>query len=1057
MRPAGEHTSRIFLDRGRELAELRSAFEDALGGHGRLLLLTGEPGIGKSRLADELAEYAAGRGAMVLWGRCWEEHGASAYWPWLQVARACLQRSDAAAITSEVGRDLVPLVQGLPGLAELIPGGGPRSAETPTDRFPFFDAFASLLRAAAARGPLVLLLDDLQWADAASLLLLRFLAADVHQSPILVVGTHREPEGASASIAKLLTEVARLGRSIALSGLGESDVGRFVQHVAGISPPPKVVGDLHAVTGGNPFFLDELVQLLRGQGRIHDRAELGSGGLEIPARVRQVIRLRLAPLSLPCREILETAAVVGREFSLPILEEAAAATTAEILQAIGEALPIGVVRPASGGLRRYGFAHALIRETLYDEIPYARRAGLHHRIAEALERHPGVDPEAGSAELAHHFFCALAGGSIDKAIHYSLLAARSSMAHLAYETAIAHFDRALGALTLQGSADDRRRLDALLGKADAERMAGRGESARESFAAAIDLARRAGRAEDLARAVLGVGALCGAMVEAYDPSGRVDETLVALLEEALSRLDSDDRPPRARLLGRLAAALYWAPGSGPRRDSLSRDAVAMAERIGDPAVLAATLNTRRYALWGPDRLDERLADATRMLDLARAAGDHERVLQAHQWRLWDLMERGDVPAADHEIEEHRRLAEALRQPFYLGYSVMFRAMRALMSGSFAGGEALAQEALAIGQRAENPVAPTLFGAQAFWAYWAQGKLPLLAGAMTEIVADVGIPAARCAVPFVYAELGRMEEARAELERLAAHDFADLPRDLGWLLAVTVLSLTAATLGDPAKAEILHRMLEPYAARNLVIGPPPASCFGPVSYVLGRLAAALGRSEEASERFATALAMSEAMGAPPFAAQALHAWGALRLESGDPRGGEMADRALAIAEQLGMAGLRQQIELLRRPERKASRLEPIVSGSVSQPAEAEAVFRRDGEHWLIAWEGKSIRLKNVRGLEHIAELLRRPGEEITVFELDTHGDRPDRKPSRAGPAPGRAGEPASERTRKTVTNRIRRAIERIREEHSALGSHLRRGIRMGAACCYRPSSPARWEA
>ena len=557
------------VGRERELTELRNGLEAALGGRGGLFMVAGDPGVGKTALADAIGAEAVGRGAAVLWGRAWDGGGAPSYWPWLRIVRRLAGERDVApaldALGPEAAGRLTRLIPGLGGAG--ADGAAGDAAADPGDsdaaRFQLFDAITSLLRAAAQQAPLVLILDDLHSADHPSLLLLGFLAVHLRDAPILVIGTYREAEARlDPQLAGSLGEIIRHGQRLPLRGLRERDVAEVVERVAGRRPPDEVVRAIHHATEGNPFFIDEVVRLLSAEGGLDDAASVAN--VRIPDGVRETIRHRLEPLPDRTRMLLLTAAVIGREFRLDTLRRVCDLDAAELDLALGEAVGSGVIAERPGTLGVYAFSHGLIRETLYDDLGPQRRGLLHRDVGRALEELYAADPDPHVAELAHHFFVAATAGELAKAIDYSVRAGERAMALAAYEAASDHYERALQAYGLQERADVPRRGDLLLALGTAQSRAGATRQARDTFLRAAGLARRLRSPERLARAALGYGAGMGGF-----EFGRVDDVLVALLREAREALGDDDGPLLARVLGRLASELYFSDRTGERSERAS--------------------------------------------------------------------------------------------------------------------------------------------------------------------------------------------------------------------------------------------------------------------------------------------------------------------------------------------------------------------------------------------------------------------------------------------------------------------------------------------------------
>jgi hypothetical protein len=557
-------------------------------GGGGLVLIGGEAGIGKTRLAEELAERARARGAPVYWGRCWESEGAPAFWPWVQVVRACIRDRDPQTLRADMGPGAADVAQVVPEVGERLPGLPPPPALAPeAARFRFFDSLTTFLTNVANRQPMVLILDDLHRADRPSLLLLQFLARELRRSGLLVLGTFRDTEidrrhPLVPTLAELAREpsVDRLG----LQGLAEPEAVDLIAPAARQAPPALLAGRIHRETRGNPLFIHEVVRMLVGEGRFERPPAATTWEVGLPPGLREVIAQRLDRLSETCIQLLTMAAVLGPEFDLRTLRLVGEIPGDALLEAIAEAEAARVIRAVPAAPGRFGFSHGLVREALYEEIPSARRIRLHRQIGEALERVYGAEVEAHLTELAHHFVQAAPAGDPDKALDYAVRAAEQAERLSAHEEAVAHYGRALAVLELEGSGLGGRRRELLLALGSAQAEAGDTVGARKTLRDAATLARQLGDAGRLARAALGLSA---AGVEYW----RVDWSLVGLLDEALGALGEGNLALRARVLSRLASSLYYS-GETERWEALSREAVALAAPCRDaeqPPGMAGTL------------------------------------------------------------------------------------------------------------------------------------------------------------------------------------------------------------------------------------------------------------------------------------------------------------------------------------------------------------------------------------------------------------------------------------------------------------------------------------
>ncbi|TET96703.1 MAG: hypothetical protein E3J29_05270, partial [Dehalococcoidia bacterium] len=520
----------VFVGREKEMDELRAGLEDALSGRGRLLMLVGEPGIGKTRTSEELATYASLRNTQVLWGRCYEGEGAPAYWPWVQVVRSYVHDRDPQALMSEMGPGAADIAQVVSEVRERLPGlPTPPALEPEQARFRLFDSITTFLRNAGNRQPIVLVLDDLHWADKPSLLLLQFLARELRGARLMILGTYRDVElRRQHPLSQTLGELAREGLSqrILLRGLSERDVARFIEITAGISPPQALVDAVYRETEGNPFFVNEIVRLLVADGRLERPEEVKSWSITIPQGVREVVGRRLDHLSEQCNSVLTVASVIGREFGLDALERVSDVTGDRLLEVLEEAAGARVVTEMPRAVGRYSFTHALIRETLYEELGTTRRVRLHRQIGEVLEALHSDNLEPHLPELAHHFSESAQGGDVDKAIDYATRAGQRALSLTAYEDAVGHYEMALQALEVKERPDEAQRCELLLAMGGARNSAGDRDKAKETFLRAADNARRLNDSERLARAALGFGGPWGEY-------GLFDQFAVGLLEEAL--------------------------------------------------------------------------------------------------------------------------------------------------------------------------------------------------------------------------------------------------------------------------------------------------------------------------------------------------------------------------------------------------------------------------------------------------------------------------------------------------------------------------------------------
>jgi tetratricopeptide (TPR) repeat protein len=1064
--PARWGAGRAFVGRDREVAELLAGLEDAIGGRVRLLLIAGEPGIGKTWLAEHLAVHAGGRGARVLWARCWEAGGAPPFWPWTQM--------------------LDILAEELPDQALAAWMGARRPSDA--DRFSLFEAITGFLRRAAATRPLLLVMEDLQAADEASRLLLEFLARDPRGARLLMVGTYRNVTADRVrGIGDELGQLVRDGHLLTLTGLDRREVRELVEALSGTRPSEAMVDAVHAATEGNPLFVRETVRLLGADAALED-----PGRLRVPlsGSVRAVIGRRLAPLSADAIQVLSAAAVVGREFDLSLVGAACRLPAERVVGGLSEAVALDVAAEEAGeegAVGRYRFAHSLIREVLYERLPIPDRMELHRRVGEAIERQHGDALGAHVAELAHHFTEAATVGNADRALAYARRAGERAMDLHAYEEAAAQYRRALDLLRL-GGPDEPVRCELLLRLGDALVRAGRYDQAEECCLEAAELARRLGSGERLATAALVLG-------RREVRGGEVDRRLVGLLREALDRLPPADGSLRARLLARLSLELTFSDETALAQP-ISREAVELARRLGDPAALGGAIRARWMAVWGPEGLEERSALAEETLSLARATDDRELELAGRVRRVTSSLQSGDVGTVEADLAACARLADELRMPSHRWTATTMRAMWALLCGSLDEAETLAEQA-----RSLQPDGPN-----AFFAYndllellrWFQGRPHEPRQAWRDEVARFPrFVWARVGVSVTDADIGD-DDTAGRLLQVLADELPGRPRDGLWLPAVAVAAMAAARLREPVAAARLYEALSPYGAQVVVgVMPHPVVCFGSASLYLGLLATVASRWAAAADHFEAAIVANRRLGAGPFLARTRYEYARMLLardQAGDRRrAAELLDEALAAAGALKLDGVVQGIEALRAVEGAA----PEVAGTT---------FRREGEYWTVAYGGSVVRLRDSKGLRHLARLLAHPGQELHVLDLEGRRDlgdagtmldpaakaayrarlgelRAEIEEAEGGNDPARAAKArderdflvaelaravglggrdrraasSAERARLNATRAIRAAMANLARANPALGRHLSATIRTGRYCSYTPDprAPISW--
>ena len=832
------------VGRQAELDELTAAWDAAAScGTRRAVLVAGEPGIGKTRLAAEVARRAHAQDAIVLAGRC-DEGMRVPYQPFVEALRHFVDSSRGCHLTDHLGRWPGELIRLVPEIDNRIPGlKPPLTADAETERYRLFDAVASWLGAASARRPVLLVLDDLHWATKSTVLLLRHLLRSSQAMRLLIVATYRDDEvDQSHPLNELLASVAREPdySRLCLGGLDEADVKDLIAAAGGRrlgAASPSWTATIHADTKGNPFFVAEVVRHLLESSAI-ERGEPPDSLLDrgIPEGVRTVVARRLSRLSDATVAVLSTASVAGLEFELPIIEAASRLDEDVVVSALEEAISSRLVEDSTAS--SYRFSHGLVRATLYAQMAHPRRALVHRRVGEAIEARYG---DAKLPELAYHVLRASVAGGDDRAIDVSVRAAERSFGLLAYEQAAEWYGSALDVLRT-GHSDDPRAADLLIRRGEAQLAAGDIPASRDSFGQAAVIARRNRDADQLARAALGFGAGFGGFeVKLLDP------VQVELLEEALSALDPGPSQLRAWVLARLSVALSFMDAP-TRRRSLSEEAVAMARQDGDQSVLGYALAGHCDSIPGPDDSETRLRQATEVVGLADAAGDRSLELLGRRLRLVALLEVGDVGEADAEIERFAEVADQIRQPLYRWYVPLWRGMRALMRRD--SDEAMSQCMMAreIGAQAQSDNADVLTFTQWWVRQRYEGRFAEAGQAMADLLeremgAPVMEPAGWPYAAVVAVQLGDHRRARTLLEQSLQAGLERRTRDSEWLPESAQLAEAATLVGSGEVAELLYEQLRPYGDRFCVEGIGSAFV-GSVAWYLGLLARFLGHRNEA---------------------------------------------------------------------------------------------------------------------------------------------------------------------------------------------------------------------
>ncbi len=900
-----------FVGRRTEITALRATLDRALGGELRIAMVAGEPGIGKTRIATELVTYAQMRGAKPLWGRCFEGEGAPAYWPWVQILRTYVQDVDPNILRFEMGSGAMDLASVVSEVRERLPEIRETQPLPPEEaRFRFFDSVVQLLRSAAERQPLLLVLDDLHQADAASLLLLQFLAGELGPSRLMLIGTYRDV-GLSRQhpLSGTLAELARAQNHerITLRGLERDDVSRFLEQSTHHTPPDALVEAVFRETEGNPFFVHEVVRLLASDGRLDAPDEIGSWSVEIPQGVRDVIGRRLNQVSEGCNAALRSAAVLGRDFDLQTLRHVARIPDAELIDALDEAIAHSLLDEPSSGSMRYRFSHALLRETLYEELSAPRRAVLHQSAGEALQTLYEERPGEHLAEIAHHFFQASHAVGPSRASAASERAGAWAASQLAFEDAIVHYERAIEALEQEEPPEEERLCALLIELARLSISIGRRGAMERAGDRALELAERLADAELRARATIVLYAVGGPARPGSQPTALAVDRIEKVLEGPV------DDASRVLLLLALALQLNYDTPQSERRRALREQAQQVAARLDDPGLRFASImgapaeSINSSSLSTDGELEELVPHSERAAEAAAGLGRSAECFARGVLGTMRLV-AGDIRAMRHDLAEVRRMAQEVRVARLRYVPGQVEITELLLHGEL-------DEAARRLDEVELPEAERA----TFHYQLVRWRPPESVDRMRERIERTS--RARFAVPVGLAIRGGIaldsrDVVAGAFERLSRDDFTLLPHGIARSNTLCHSADAAVYLGRLGEAAQLYELMSPYPSFHAAIGTPILNAYlGSFAHRLGTLSTLLGEYDRAQPHFDEACTWAEEAGARPWVAEAqLEQARSLRLRGGTgdaERAQELLASSRKIADEIGaplLAARAQEVSL-----------------------------------------------------------------------------------------------------------------------------------------------------
>jgi len=1031
------------VGRERHVRELRLIIEALLAGRGNLLLLAGEAGVGKTRLAEEALDLAQHACIATRWATCFSGGGSPPLAPW----------------------------RGLLGLGEREAAPIPPDADTQASRFRLFDQTWQVARDALGPAPMIVVLDDFHWADPLSAGFLAFVAPRLHLAPLALLVTYRDD--APGAMDAVVSDLVRYGRQLLVPPLDLGEFREFTAQVAITGLSEQRLRQLHVRTGGNALFARELIRLLEAGG---DAALVRQPPL--PLGVRDVLLERVARLSGLARMVLAAGSIIGTEFRLDLLGHVVALRSPELLEALDEATRARVVNPA--GVGRWRFTHPLMREAIYEGMSLARRVRLHQEVAMALEQLAEAGSAVAVSELASHLVHAAAAGDAARAVAACDRAGQEAMTAVAYEDAARWFEAALGALDLC-PADDTLRADLLLALGDALVATGNVPDGRRAHADAARLARSLGSAERLGHAALGVGSgLGGFEIPLFD------REQIDLLEEALTALPQPSGM-RARLLARLSVALSLAAPS-ERRQRLAEEAASVARAVGDTSALGYALAALCDVLAAPTHSARRRAAADEIVALARPLSDARLELLGQRLRFVANLEVGDVAAADADIQAFAAIAERIHQPVYSWYVPLWRGMRAAMEGRFDDAFGWRGAAASLGAAANSENAAMLTESLRTLELLERGEADEALAFFRSALERWPDYTVMTRPPLAYAEAtaGNRIAARAILDQVDVDDYE--PGSLGaeWLPALVMLADATWLVGGHHLARRLYDALAPFRTRHAVDGIGDYD-LGSVERPLGLLATLL-HLDEAACHFEAALAEHRRIGAALLVARMLR-------DAGDATGdARLLTQAREHYARLGVPGRVGEVEGLL-----ARRFPVAVDGASFRRNGGTWTVTYGGmtlhlRHTkgmtdiaaLLAREGQEIHVldlfavgapRNSATTGPLIDDMARSEYKQRLADLEEEIDDADRLSDDArfarlhaerdalvarlaaayglGGRPRTTGDPA-ERARSAVTQRVRDAIARLGHDHPELGVHLAHSVKTGTFCSYVPECLVGWD-
>lgn len=840
----------LLVGRRRELAWLESELIAARAGELRVVLVSGEAGIGKTTLAAALARAHGGQaGAAVVYGRC-DDGVLVPFQPFRDVVGSLVRYAPEEMLETHCDRYGGVLTRLAPQLLNRV-SAPPLRGDDATERYQLFESVADLMRRCAVGGLLVLTLDDLHWAEPTALLLLRHLVRALVDAPILIVASYRDTEELSTALRATIADLERGHvRRIALAGFDDAELADLVMSVTEVRSDPAnvVLEQLRMLTAGNPLYAVQLLRHLLESGQLGEGGDIRLSGpitaIEIPASLLDIVWSRVRTLGDVAHDLLQAGSVLGIEFDEETLAAMSDRSPEEVAAALELSIDAGLLLETDATPAKLRFTHALVAQALYAELRKPRRRLLHERAAQALEQDGETLPQTTVVALARHW--ALAGDR-SRAQQWAAAAGDYALAHLAPSEAASWYQTALDH-AIARRCPDPERADLLVRRGIAEQRAGE-PAARDTLLEAAGLARRCGAGDVLTRAALATDRGLGRI-------GTVDAELLAAVEAAIEVADPDDITTYARLLALYARELIHTPRFELRQE-VARRAVALIDASDDPASLLHSMSALTFALEGPGTLPLRRALALRAVASARTVEDAALEFWTSRAAYFVAVESADRQLAQQSLDRMLAIASLIGEPRLRWTAMLYEVFEATMETRLDDAERLTEVALEIGTEIGEPDAFALYAGQLFAARSFAGRegelLPIVQGVME---ANPDITVFRLAYAIICLAVDQEDEARTILRTAVDQGFDAIPADYAWMTTVIGYAVLTVEFEDADTAAQLYRILEPFGHEVAFSG---ATSQGPISAYLGKLASVMGRHDTADEHLREALNIARTFG------------------------------------------------------------------------------------------------------------------------------------------------------------------------------------------------------